>query len=240
ATLLRGAGRFAEAADQFAVLVTLLPGNPTMRVGLVTFLRAAGREQEARSAQAAAERLFPTDAGVRQMRQLLGGCRARRERKRGKDGSPRAGYTEVMTDTLERIQRVVDFMEAHLFEDLPLATIADRGACSPWHFHRVFQSLTGETPAGYVWKRRLSEICRRLIETRQPLVDVALDCGFESQATFTRAFTRHVGVAPGRFRSRHPHSLPAYLYPRLDLETLMRRQRLIQFLEPRIVRRPAF
>ena len=145
-----------------------------------------------------------------------------------------------MTDTLERIQRVVDFMEAHLFEDLPLAAIADQGACSPWHFHRMFQSLTGETPAGYVWKRRLSEICRRLIETRQRLVDVALDCGFESQATFTRAFTRHVGVSPGRFRSRHPHSLPAYLYPRLDLETLVRRQRLIQFLEPRIVRRPAF
>src|SRR5262249_32090896 len=102
--------------------------------------------------------------------------------KRGKDGGPRAGYTAVVTDTLERIQRVVDFMEAHLFEDLPLAAIADQGACSPWHFHRMFQSPTGETPAGYVWKRRLSEICRRLIETRQRLVDVALDCGFESHA----------------------------------------------------------
>src|SRR5262249_7428894 len=56
-----------------AVLVTLLPANPTMRVGVVTFLHAVGREQEARSAQAAAERLFPRDAGVRQMRQLLGG-----------------------------------------------------------------------------------------------------------------------------------------------------------------------
>jgi AraC-like DNA-binding protein len=93
-----------------------------------------------------------------------------------------------VTDTLERVQRVVDFLEAHLFEDLPLATIADQGACSPWHFHRVFHSLTGETPAAYVWKRRLSEICRRLVETRQPLVDIALDCGFESERP------RHAGT----------------------------------------------
>jgi AraC family transcriptional regulator len=92
-----------------------------------------------------------------------------------------------VSDTLRRVQRAIDFVEAHLFEELPLTAIAERGSCSPWHFHRLFVALTGETPATYVWKRRLSEICRRLIETRHPLVDVALHCGFESQATFTRA-----------------------------------------------------
>jgi len=145
-----------------------------------------------------------------------------------------------VSDTLERIQRAIDFVEARLFEELPLAAIAGHGGSSPWHFHRLFVSLTGETPATYVWKRRLSEICRRLVETRQPLVDIALDCGFESQATFTRAFTRHVGVSPGRFRRMHPHSLPAYLYPRLDLEALAERQRRMDTMEARIVRRPAF
>src|SRR5262249_7893269 len=104
------------------------------------------------------------------------------------------------SDTLERIGRGLAFIEAHLFERPTLGAIADRSATSPWHFHRVFVALTGETPAGYVWKRQLSEICRRLVETRQPLVEVALDCGFESQATFTRAFTRHVGVSPARYR----------------------------------------
>jgi Flp pilus assembly protein TadD len=73
ATLLRGTGRYGEAADQFAVLVTLLPSNPSVRVRLVSFLRAAGRDREARSAQAEAERLFPADAGIRQMRQQLRG-----------------------------------------------------------------------------------------------------------------------------------------------------------------------
>jgi Flp pilus assembly protein TadD len=73
ATLLRGTGRYGEAVDQFAVLVTLLPSNPSVRVALVSFLRAPGGDREACSAQAEAEQLFPADAGVRQMRQQLGG-----------------------------------------------------------------------------------------------------------------------------------------------------------------------
>ncbi len=145
-----------------------------------------------------------------------------------------------MSDALERVQRAIDFVEAHLFDELPLGAVAEHAACSPWHFHRLFVALTGETPAKYVWKRRLSEICLRLVETRQPLVDVALECGFESQASFTRAFTRHVGVSPGRFRRTQPHSLPAYLHPPLDLEALARRQRRMELMEPRIVREPAF
>jgi AraC family transcriptional regulator len=145
-----------------------------------------------------------------------------------------------VSGTLERIQRAIDFVEAHLFDDLPLTAVAERSGSSPWHFHRLFVALTGETPATYVWKRRLSEICRRLVETRQPLVDIALDCGFESQATFTRAFTRHVGLSPGRFRRTQAYQLPAYQYPPLDLEALAERQRRMEVMEARIVRKPSF
>lgn len=142
--------------------------------------------------------------------------------------------------TLDRVQRAIDFVEANLFEEVPLTEIAKHGGSSPWHFHRLFTAITGETPASYVWKRRLSEICRRLVGTDQPIVDLALECGFESQATFTRAFTRHVGISPARFRKTRLFSLPAYLYPRLDLESLVARQRRLDSVEPSIVGKPAF
>jgi AraC family transcriptional regulator len=145
-----------------------------------------------------------------------------------------------VSGTLDLLQRALDFVEADLFAPLPLAAIAERGGYSPWHFHRTFTALTGVTPATYVWKRRLSEICRRLVETDQPIVDLALDCGFESQATFTRAFTRQVGVSPGRFRRTRRFVVSAYLYPRLDLVALVAQQHHIDFIEPRIVRKPAF
>ena len=105
-----------------------------------------------------------------------------------------------MNDALDRIQRGIDFIEAHLFERPSFAAIARHAGASPWHFHRVFTALTGETPAGYVWKRQVACACERLVATEQPLVDLALDCGFESQSTFTRAFTRHVGMSPARYR----------------------------------------
>src|SRR5262249_35832466 len=90
------------------------------------------------------------------------------------------------TDTMRRIDAGLAFIEAHLFTRRSLAAIAQASGVSPWPFHRVFVALTGETPASYTWKRHLAEICRRLVETREPLVDVALDTGFESQASFTR------------------------------------------------------
>lgn len=144
-----------------------------------------------------------------------------------------------VSDTLERIGRGIDFIEAHLFERPTLAAIAAASGMSPWHFHRVFASLAGETPAAYVWKRQLADICRRLVETDEPLVEIALAAGFESQASFTRAFTRHVGVSPARYR-RAGSVAPTYLYAPLDLASLVARREWKRTMEPRIVRRPAF
>jgi AraC family transcriptional regulator len=144
-----------------------------------------------------------------------------------------------MSDTLDRIARGIDFIEAHLFERPSLAAIAERSGTSPWHFHRVFVAMTGETPASYAWKRELAEICRRLVETSPPLVELALDAGFESQASFTRAFTRHVGVSPARYRRTGIVS-PTYRYAPLDVASLAARRQRRDSMEPRIVRRPAF
>lgn len=142
-----------------------------------------------------------------------------------------------MNATLVQVQRAIDFIEARLFEELPLHSVAAAAAASPWHFHRLFGAITGETPATYVWKRRLCEICQRLVNTDDRLVDIALDSGFESQATFTRAFTRHVGVSPGRYRKERLMA-PAHLYPMLELATLVARQRR-ESMESRIEKKPA-
>jgi AraC family transcriptional regulator len=125
-------------------------------------------------------------------------------------------------DTLQRLARALDFVEAHLFEELPLAAIAARTGWSSWHFHRRFVALVGRTPADYVRRRRFAEICQRLCAGAEPLVEIALACGFESQASFTRAFTRQVGTSPGRFR-RERRAAPAYRYPPLDVAALAAR-----------------
>lgn len=143
-----------------------------------------------------------------------------------------------MNDALVRIQRALDLVEAQLFDDLSLEAIASAAAFSPYHFHRLFVALTGETPQSYVRRRRIAEICSRLADTDQPIVELALDCGFESQATFTRAFTRHIGISPGRFRKARLVSA-AHRYAPLDpAELVARRER--NAMEPRIVERTSF
>lgn len=144
-----------------------------------------------------------------------------------------------MQDTLQRIGRALDLVEARLFDErLAPADLARAAAFSPWHFHRVFQALTGQTPLGYVRKRRLAEICGRLCATEVPIAALALDCGFGSQATFTRAFTREIGVSPGRYRSAGQIA-PAHDFAPLDVEEILARAGR-GTMEPRIAHRPAF
>jgi AraC family transcriptional regulator len=136
-----------------------------------------------------------------------------------------------------QIERALAHVEEHLGEPIALRDLARAAAMSPWHFHRMFTAWVGETPAGYVRRRRIGEACRLLAEGREPIASLALACGFESQASFTRAFTRRVGVSPGRFR-RERRAIPAHEYARLDLqEHLARRSRP---MKPRIVEKNAF
>lgn len=70
------------------------------------------------------------------------------------------------------------------------------------HFQRQFAVATGETVAGYVRSRRLERAAITLSQTNARILDIALDCGFETHAALTRAFTAHFGVSPRAFR-RH-------------------------------------
>lgn len=99
-----------------------------------------------------------------------------------------------------RILRVMDFIAAHLAEDLSLNRLASVAALSPYHFLRRFKAETGQSPHAYVTVKRM-ERARVLIETtRRPIADIAWTLGFSDASRFARRFRRHMGAAPGTFR----------------------------------------
>ncbi len=100
----------------------------------------------------------------------------------------------------ESIDRVTKYIEDHLDQPISLQQIALVSGWSLWHFHRLFHAATGETIGEYIRLRRLHRAARMLVETRRPIIDIALDGQFESQEAFTRAFKRLYGMPPGRFR----------------------------------------
>lgn len=96
---------------------------------------------------------------------------------------------------------LVEWIERHLDDPLTLDHIADQAGLSPYHFSRLFTARMGRSVMAYVRGRRLVRAAHRLVgDPDVRLVDLAFDCGFDSQEAFTRAFRRIFGVAPGRFR----------------------------------------
>ena len=105
----------------------------------------------------------------------------------------------LVSDPMDRARRHI---EGHLDEPLSLDEIAEAAGLSPYHFSRLFSGRYGFTPMAYVRARRLEGAAERLRSgPRTTLIDLALDCGFDSQEGFTRAFTRIFGVSPGRYRA---------------------------------------
>jgi AraC family transcriptional regulator len=99
-----------------------------------------------------------------------------------------------------RILRAMDFIEAHLAEDLSLDRLASVAALSPYHFLRRFKAETGHPPHAYVTIKRM-ERARLLIETtRRPVADIAWSLGFSDASRFAHLFKRHIGAAPGALR----------------------------------------
>jgi AraC family transcriptional regulator len=99
------------------------------------------------------------------------------------------------------LQRVSDYVEAHLDEDLSLTALADIACLSPYHFSRSFKQAAGVGPQRYVIQRRIERAKRLLRQTHQPLALIAQETGFADQSHLTRTFRREVGVTPSGYRS---------------------------------------
>ena len=97
------------------------------------------------------------------------------------------------------VQRMQDYIEAHLEETVGLSDLAKVSLFSSWHSHRLFQEYTGLTPANYIRRLRLAKAALRIKNENVRIIDVAFDLGFGSVDGFTRAFFREFGMCPSEY-----------------------------------------
>lgn len=103
-------------------------------------------------------------------------------------------------DYRERIVRTLVHIQSHLDDELELDEVAAVAAFSRFHFHRIFRGLVGEGLKEHVRRLRLERAARLLKTTGEPVTQVALQAGFETHESFTRAFTAMFGEAPSKYR----------------------------------------
>lgn len=103
----------------------------------------------------------------------------------------------------ERMLRVLVHIQQHLDEQLRLEELATLACLSPYHFHHVFTGMLGESLASHIRRLRLERAAWRLRLSRMPVVQIALEAGYDTHEAFSRAFRNSFGMSPTQFRRHH-------------------------------------
>ena len=100
----------------------------------------------------------------------------------------------------ERIGHAVRHLEAHLEEPISLEDLAAVAHFSPYHFHRIFSGMVGESVKEHIRRLRLERAAQRLRRCEGSVLEIALDTGYETHESFTRAFEAMFQASPTAFR----------------------------------------
>ena len=101
----------------------------------------------------------------------------------------------------EILQKSVDFIEAHLLDNITYVDVAKQVNMSPYEFHRTFRFISGITPGTYIRNRRLSLAGQELLYTDIKITDLAMKYWFDSADGFTKAFSRFHGITPSAVKA---------------------------------------
>lgn len=102
---------------------------------------------------------------------------------------------------MARINKVMDYIEHHIDEPINLNKIASIACFSPFHFHRIFTGLTGETINAFILRVRIEKAASQLKnDGNLSISDIACRCGFSSNSVFSRTFRKYFGMTAKEFR----------------------------------------
>ncbi len=119
---------------------------------------------------------------------------------------------ETQQDYQERMLRVLVYIQRNLDQSPTLEELAAVAHFSPFHFHRIFRGMTGESLHAHLRRLKLEKAASILRQTDDPVLRIALDSGFESHPAFTRAFKDLMGCSPTEWRTAPKSTLPNFSF----------------------------
>lgn len=122
-----------------------------------------------------------------------------------------------MEERIQAIQRMQDYIELHLEEDISMADLARVSLYSPWYSYKLFTQLLNITPSDYIRRLRLSKSAIKLRDEEIKIIDVAYEVGFKSVDGYQRAFYREFGCNPRQY-AQNP--IPIYLFTPYGIKSI--------------------
>ena len=120
---------------------------------------------------------------------------------------------ETRESYARRLQRVVEHIWSHLDQPLDLNRLADIACLSPYHFHRIYHAMLGETVTETLARSRLHRASNALAQGDRAIASIARLAGYSSVAAFSRAFRAAYGASPAAFRSFSKQTPGAFTMP---------------------------
>lgn len=115
------------------------------------------------------------------------------------------------------IQKAINYIEENLEEDINYENVANYIGISSYYFHRIFSAITGMSPTEYIRNRRLTCAAEDLTQNNCNILDIAIKYRFESNESFTRAFTKFHGILP-KMAKQKGNELKAFTKLNLEIK----------------------
>jgi len=120
---------------------------------------------------------------------------------------------------IDDIRKSIEYIEDNLQNDITINKVASSINISPFYYQKMFILLCGISPSEYIRNRRLSLAGKEIQTTNKKIIDIAYLYGYESQDSFTKAFTRFHGINPSNARKQKAklnYYLPLTLYFKIN------------------------
>lgn len=105
---------------------------------------------------------------------------------------------------LERINRVISYINNHLDSEMTIDKLAEISHFSPFHFHRIMKAFLGESLKSYIIRQRMELSVQMLRYTQTPIADIAYGIGYDTPSSYNKAFKNAYGISPKEFRKIKP------------------------------------
>jgi AraC family transcriptional regulator len=113
--------------------------------------------------------------------------------------------TKISTkeDYIRRVNRVVEYINNHLNEEMDLKKLSEISNFSEFHFHRIFKALRQETLSAYIIRTRVETAALLLSYSDLPVEIIACNVGYEIPSSFSKSFKQFFGLSPTEYRNNN-------------------------------------